>query len=70
MNQRIIKLFKIIKTLSIEEHHKIKVVGSRPGILNDLCKIPKNKVDGRPPLRHILSTTGMRSYKIFKIFYS
>ena len=46
---------------------KIKVVGSRPGVLYGLCRVYKNKVDRCPPFRRILSAIGTPSYKIVKL---
>ena len=61
-----LKSLKSSGALSVEQHKKIKAVGSRPGVLYGLCKVHKNIVDRCPPFRPILSAIGTPSYKIAK----
>ena len=49
------KSLKPSGALSVEEHKKIKAVGSRPGVLYGLCKVHKNIVDRCPSFRPIVS---------------
>ena len=37
-----LKSLKLSGALNVEQYKKIKAVGSRPGILNGLCKVHKN----------------------------
>ena len=61
-----LKFLKSSGALGVEQHKKITVVGSRPGVLYGLCKVHKNIVPRCPPFRPILSATGRPSYKIAK----
>ena len=61
-DKRIIEYLKSLKSsgaLSVEQHKKSKVVGSKPGL-------HKNMVNRCPPFRSILSAIGTPSYKIEK----
>ena len=58
-----LKSLKSSGALSVEQHKKIRAVGSRPGILVFVRYI-KNNVDRCPPFRLILTAIGMPSYKI------
>ena len=62
----ILKRLKFSGSLSDKQYKKIKVVGSRPGVLCGLCKIHKAIVDVCPPFRPILSAIGTPTYKIAK----
>ena len=61
-----LRFLKSSGALGVEQHKKITVVGSRPGVLYGLCKVHKNIVPRCPPFRPILSATGRPSYKIAK----
>ena len=50
--------------MSTEQYKKIKAVGSKPGILDGLCKVYKVITDICPPFRPILSAIGTSSYKL------
>ena len=43
-----LKSLQLSGALSVEQYEKIKAVGSKPGILYDLCKVHKNVVDSCP----------------------
>ena len=49
------KSLKSAGSLSAKQYKKIKVVGSRPGVLYGLCKVHKTIVDVCPLVRPILS---------------
>ena len=55
-----LRSLKSSEALSIEQHKKIKAVGSKPGNLYGLCKVHKNIVERCPPFIPILSAIGMR----------
>ena len=61
-----LKFLKSSGALSVDQHKKIKAVGSRPGVLHRLCKVHINIVDRSPHFRPILSAIGTSSYKIPK----
>ena len=65
-----LKSLKSSGVLSVEQHKKIKAVGSRPGVLYGLCKVHKNIVDRCPLFRPILSAIETPSYKIAKFLIS
>ena len=52
--------------LSDKQYKKNKAVGSRHGVLYDLCKVYKAIVDVCPPFRPTLSAIGTPTYKIPK----
>ena len=52
------KCFEKSGTLPTEQCKKIKVAGSRPGILYGLFKVHKAIIDICPPFRPILSAIG------------
>ena len=58
-----LKTLKSSEALSVEQHKKMKAVGSRPGISYGFCKVHKNILDRCPPFRPILSAKGTPSYK-------
>ena len=45
----------------------VKLVGTRPGILYGNCKVYKQKVDGCPPFRQILSALQTPTYNLAKL---
>ena len=61
-----LKSFKSSGALMVEQHKKIKAVGSRPAVSYGLGKVHKNIVDRCPPFRPIFSAIGTLSYKIAK----
>ena len=62
----ILKSLKSSGSLSDKQYKKIKVVGSRHGVLYGLCKVHKAIVDVFPTFRPILSAIGTPTYKIPK----
>ena len=56
--KQINEYFKSLKpsgALSVEQHKKIKAIGSRPDVLYGLCNVHKNIVDRCPSFRPIVS---------------
>ena len=53
-------------SLTTNQYKKIKETGSRPGILNGLCKIHKAITDVCPPFRPIFLAIGTPNYKLAK----
>ena len=56
--------------LSEEDYKMMKPTGSRPGVMYGLCKIHKDKTNGRelPPFRPILSAISTCTYSLAKFF--
>ena len=52
------------RSLSTKYYKKIKAVGSRPGILCEICKVHKAIIAVCPPFRLLPSATGTPSYKL------
>ena len=61
-----LKSFKSSGALTVDQHKKIKAVGSRPAVSYGLGKVHKNIVDRCPPFRPIISAIKTPSYKIAK----
>ena len=55
-------------SLTTDQYTKIKIIGSRPGILYGLCKVHEAITDVCLPFRHTLSTIETPSYKLAKFF--
>ena len=55
-------------SLTTDQYKKIKAIGSRPGILYELCKVHKAIIDVCLPFRPILSAVETPCYKITKFY--
>ena len=61
-------LFK--SNVSKKDYKFLKPVGSKPGIMYGLCKVPKynSSTSDIPPFRPILSAIGIATYNLAKFF--
>ena len=50
--------------MTTDQYKKIKVIGSRPGILDGFCKVHKTVTGVYPPFRSILLAIGTLIYKL------
>ena len=66
----IIKKLVASNSISEETRGPLKRVGTKPGVMYELCKVHKDIIDNCPPFRPILSAIDTPSYKLAKFLVS
>ena len=57
-------LKKVVASNSISEETSIKLVGTKPNIMNGICKCHKYAIGNCPPFRRILSASNTPTNKL------